>query len=98
MSVVRINQFKALAGKGPEVVAAFQEVLPKICTAEGCESCELLINAENQDQVVIIEQWRDISAHQAAAKLIDPKDFQRIMGLLEGKPSGTYYTANENQS
>jgi quinol monooxygenase YgiN len=93
MSVTRINEFKATPGKRGELIDAFQAILPKIRHAKGCESCELLLSAEQQDKVFILEEWSDIPAHQAAAEIIAPKDFQRIMGLLGERPRGRFYTA-----
>ena len=92
MSVIRINEFTAFPGKLQDLIEAFQGLIPVIKFAEGCESCEMLVPANGKEKVVIIEQWRDIRAHQNAAKLIAGSDFKRIMSLLDGAPSGKYYT------
>jgi quinol monooxygenase YgiN len=98
MSVVRINNFIALPGKLPELIEAFQSIVLTIRNCQGCELCNLFVSAGDDNKIVIIEQWRDIAAHQAAAKLIDPDDFKKVMALLEEKPTGQYYTASESQS
>lgn len=90
MSITRINEFKAQAGKRDALTKAFRTILPVIQAAKGCEHCELLLSDSDAQKLIIIEQWTDTVAHQAAAKHIDPKDFQAIMALLDGKPAGIY--------
>ena len=92
MSITRINEFTAFPGKLDDLIDAFQVIIPSIKFAKGCESCELLIPANGKEKVVIIEQWASIAAHKDAAKLIAGSDFKRIMTLLDGAPSGKYFT------
>lgn len=42
--------------------------------------------------VVVIEVWEGIEAHQAAAQRIPVHAFEQVMGLLDGSPSGEYYS------
>ena len=78
-----------------QLTIALSDIAPKILNAHGCESCEILTSTEGQEKVVIIEQWTSIEAHQAAARQIDPQDFQKIIGFLKGKPTGRYYKVTE---
>lgn len=92
MSILRVNEFIAFPGKLDDLIEAFQTITPMIRMADGCESCQLLITPTGKEKVVIIEQWRDMKAHQAAAKHIAGSDFKRIISLLDGPPTGKYYT------
>ncbi len=95
MSVLRINEFYAMPKKLGQLTAALMEISSKILDMQGCESCELLTSVEGLEKVVVIEKWSSIEAHQAGARQVDPKDFQKIMGFLKGKPTGRYYKVTE---
>jgi quinol monooxygenase YgiN len=95
MTVLRINEFYAMPQKFGQLKVELMGLLPKILDMPGCESCELLSSTEGQDKAVIIEKWSSIEAHQAAARLVDPQDFQKIVGFLKGKPTGKYYKTTE---
>ena len=84
MSVLRVNEFIAFPGKLDDLLEMFREIVPMIRLADGCESCDMLIPANGKEKLVILEQWRDIKAHQAAAKHISGSDFKRIISLLDG--------------
>ncbi len=97
MSVLRLNEFNALPGQFEALVAAFEAIIPIIRDCDGCERCELLLKVAdgntNDDRLIILEVWRDVAAHQNAAKAVPPEQFQTIMALLSGPPKGQYYTA-----
>lgn len=78
-----------------QLTAELIELSGKIITIYGCESCEVLNSAEGLEKVVVIEKWRSIEDHQAAARSISPHDFQKIVGFLKGKPTGRYYKQTE---
>jgi len=92
MSILRVNEFVAFPGKLDDLLECFQTIVPMIRMSDGCESCEMLVPANGKEKVVILEQWRDMKAHQAAARNINGSDFKRIVSLLDGAPSGKYYT------
>ncbi|MBT8471512.1 MAG: antibiotic biosynthesis monooxygenase [Marinicaulis sp.] len=91
MTVSRINKFTAQAGKGDALVAALREVLPAMKAADGFLSYTILQGTPDTDAVAVIEVWDSIEAHKAAAALIPPQDFQKIMPLLASPPAGDYY-------
>lgn len=91
MSVLRITEFYAMPKKLNQLRVEFSEISQKILNSPGCRSCEVLTSTEGQEKVVVIEEWDSIESHQAAAKSIDPRDFQKILGFLKGQPKGKYY-------
>ncbi len=99
MSIMRLNEFKALPGKFEELISRFEEIVTQIRTVEGNERCELLLKVangiDNDDKLIVLEVWKDVKAHKQAASAIDPGDFQAVMALLSEKPKGQYYMAVE---
>ena len=99
MTILRLNEFKALPGKFESLTALFQDIVAGIRETPGCLSCELLIKVADgagyDEKLVVIEVWDSIEAHKAAAAAISPDDFTAVMALLNGRPSGQYYTAVE---
>ncbi|ESQ81719.1 hypothetical protein AEAC466_20710 [Asticcacaulis sp. AC466] len=97
MSILRVNEFKALPGRFEDLVKAFEAVVRQIRTVDGCERCELLLKIADgldaDDTLIVLEVWTSISAHKQAASAVDPNDFNRIMALLSTRPVGQYYEA-----
>ena len=97
MSVLRLNEFTALPGQFEALTAQFEAILPIIRACEGCERCELLLKFadgnSDDERLIILEVWRDIEAHQNAAKAVPPERFQAVMALLAAPPKGQYYKA-----
>ena len=97
MSIMRLNEFKALPGKFEELINRFEEIVTQIRTVEGNERCELLLKVADgidaDDKLIVLEVWKDIAAHRCAASAIDPKQFEAVMALLSERPSGQYYMA-----
>ena len=92
MSITRINRFQAKQGMVEELHAFLQSIISMVLQAPGCESCKLLRNQEDAHELVIIEEWASVAAHQAAAKNIPPEKIAAVMPMLANPPSGAYYT------
>ena len=92
MSIVRVNEFVAAAGKSAELFKFLQALVPYILSAEGCLSCELLKHHEHSDQFMIIERWDNIDNHQLAITNYPQDDMQAAMSLFGAPPKGNYYT------
>ena len=91
MTITRINQFEAKAGRGADLRALLQSVISLIRGSAGCRSVELLEAIEHPDQLAILEVWDSVEAHQAAAMAIPPTKMQEAMALFAAPPSGTYF-------
>jgi quinol monooxygenase YgiN len=92
MSITRINRFHAKQGMVDQLHAFLQSIISMVLQAPGCESCKLLRNQEDAHELVIIEEWASVAAHQAAAKNIAPEKIAAVMPMLANPPSGAYYT------
>ncbi len=96
MSVLRLNEFRALPGRFEALTAKMRDICLRIRRLPGCEQCELLLKVSDgedaDDLLVVREVWTSIEAHQAAAA-IDPAEFAEVMALLSDRPSGRYYQA-----
>lgn len=97
MSVLRLNEFKALPGKFEELITCFEDIVTQIRTIDGCERCELLLKVsdglDDDDKLIVLEVWASIEAHKQSVTAIDPKEFEKVMSLLSTRPGGQYYTA-----
>lgn len=91
MSVTRIDEFRAIAGRGEDLRDALAQVLPERRQREGCLSLSLLEHETDPTRFVVIEVWRDRASHEAAAADMPPASGRRIMTLLAEMPSGGYY-------
>ncbi len=92
MSVIRINQFNAKDGQGDkvrEILRSFDSIFK---SNAGYESHQVLQSVDDPNQIVVIEVWESIAAHQAAAQRIPVHAFEQVMRLLNGRPSGEYYS------
>jgi heme oxygenase (mycobilin-producing) len=93
MSVTRINKFEAKEGMAISRHEFLVSIVPLVEQSQGCASCRVLQNQENQNEFVVIEIWNSISAHQASTKNIPPEKIGVVMPLLASPPSGSYYSA-----
>lgn len=91
MSIVRINEFRATLGEASALRSFLQSVIDIIRTAPGCQSCELLVRHEDDTNMVIVERWDSIAAHQAAASMIPSEKLAEVRPLLAEPPAGHYF-------
>lgn len=91
MSVARINQFQAQAGKGQQLRELLLALLPEIQKTDGCESAQLLVSNGNPERLVMLEVWSDIESHQKSVRNIPADQVQKLMALVAGPPKGGFY-------
>lgn len=93
MTVVRVNEFTAAAGKAQQLAEFLQGLVPYISGAKGCQSCELLIDPSRAEHFLIIESWDCVESHQLAITNYPQEDMQAAMPLFAEPPKGNYYQA-----
>jgi quinol monooxygenase YgiN len=91
VSVTRIDDFRAIAGRGEELRESLAELLPERRARDGCLSISLLEHETDPARYMVIEVWRDRASHEAAAAEMPPAARRRIMTLLAEMPTGGYY-------
>ncbi|HLJ81331.1 MAG TPA: antibiotic biosynthesis monooxygenase family protein [Ktedonobacterales bacterium] len=91
MSVTRISEFRARAGKSDELRAFLVSIVPGIASSPGCQSAQLLQGHDDPARFVVIEVWDSMDAHQASVKNIPPEAVTSIMPLLDSPPRGDYF-------
>lgn len=91
MSITRINEFRARAGKTDELREFLVSILPGISSSDGCQSCELLQSYEDPVRYLVVEVWESIEAHRASVTGIPPDSLTRATALLDGSPRGEYF-------
>lgn len=92
MTVTRINEFRARPGplELESLVTHLRLAVAGIRKTLGCTSCQLLQSQADPLRFVIIEKWKSIEAHQAAASKIPKSAITAMMKLLAEAPRGDY--------
>ncbi|QDU47937.1 putative quinol monooxygenase [Gimesia panareensis] len=93
MSIVRINQFQAAAGKEDELFHFLKSLNSYITSSKGCLSYEVLQNIDDAADFTVIEKWESVEAHQDSVSNFPQEDMEAAMSLFGGAPSGQYYTS-----
>lgn len=92
MAITRINHFEAETGSELALYEFLQSVISVVRESSGCIDCQLLRGIENPTQLVIIEQWTDVEAHQKAARAVPPEKLKEVFALIAKPASGMYYS------
>ncbi|MFA7266480.1 MAG: antibiotic biosynthesis monooxygenase family protein [Candidatus Nanopelagicales bacterium] len=92
MTVARINEFRAITGRGDELHTLLTGFTDAIRETPGCVSVQALRSLHDPDFTVIFEVWESVSAHEAAAQAIPADDVQAAVALLVSPPKGEYFT------
>ena len=95
MSITRINEFQAKEAAADELWELLDQMIPVIEASEGCRSARLLRHHDDATNLLVIEVWESIQAHQASVKNIAPEDLQKAMQLLAGPPKGRYFVEGD---
>jgi len=93
MSITRINEFQAAEGKVVELFTFLKELKEYIASSQGCESCEVLQNKDNESLFVVIEKWQSESFHQQSLANYPKEKMAAAMPLIGSPPKGGYYHA-----
>lgn len=91
MSVVRIDEFRALESRQDELRSALADILDAIRSSVGCASVQVFQSDAEPERVVVVEEWHDQEAHQAAMAAISRAALHRVMALLAEMPIGGYF-------
>jgi quinol monooxygenase YgiN len=91
VSITRISEFRAKDGQTQGLRDFLNSIVPAIEASEGCRSCRLLQDQDDEKRFVVIELWDSIEAHKASVKNIPPEQFEEIMRLLARPPQGRYF-------
>jgi quinol monooxygenase YgiN len=91
VGVTRINEFRAKDGQSQRVGDFLTSIVSAIEASEGCRSCRLLQDLDDERSFVVIELWDSVEAHRASAKDIPPEQLKEIMQLLTSPPQGRYF-------
>ena len=92
MSVIRIDEFRAIDNRQDELRRALADILNFVRSSDGCDLVQLFQSETEPERVVVIERWRDHEAHQKAMSSIRAAALHRVMSLLSEMPAGAYYT------
>ncbi|WP_051342017.1 putative quinol monooxygenase [Pseudonocardia spinosispora] len=92
MATIITLEVPAQPGKGDELVAAFNKILPDTRAYKGCQSVTVLQRADDKDKIVLVETWDSEEDHNAySVWRRDSGTLGDIMGLAAGRPVNTVY-------
>lgn len=91
MGIVRINEFKALDGRGEDLHGLLARALPTIEAASGCRSARLLRSDDDATTFVVVEEWDSVEAHRDSLRSIPSEALADALQLLAEPPAGRYY-------
>ena len=93
VSVIQLVRMEAASGKADELLRLLQQGRDFTLTVDGCEAFDLYQGKDDPHQLLMIERWVSIDAHQVhfeknvmATGLLD-----RCTALMTGPPQFTYY-------
>jgi quinol monooxygenase YgiN len=75
MAVRLIVTFRAKAGQGSQMAAAFAPVAAEVQKEKGCEQYEMFQSSTNPDTLVLLERWTtldDLDVHGEAMRARGP--------------------------
>ncbi len=90
MSTLVLFEAEALAGRGEELVALFEEVLPDTRAYEGCEGVTVHRDQDHPDRLVLIERWTTRPLYDAYLQWRAERNDPRLPALLTKPPSISY--------
>ena len=93
MSITRINEFRAAEGKAEELFTFLKSLMSYISSSEGCESCDVLQNNDDENLFVVIEKWDSESSHKRSIENYPKEQMAAAMPLIGAPPKGSFYHA-----
>jgi len=57
-------EFTAKGGTGPALLEGLREALPETRNKEGCESVEVTVNQDDQDNMLLVMRWTSRKHYQ----------------------------------
>ena len=91
MTITRINKFQAHAEQAHVLWELLESFVPMIRGSDGCLDCQVLQNLDDPAQIVVIEIWESVEAHQESVKNIPADALKEVMTLFAGPPESAYY-------
>ena len=85
----------AQPGKSSELKDFLASALPQVRQSPGCHGAQLLADAEQEDALLLIEQWASVARHEDhVAKLQSSGLMDRVMTLAAAPPRSEYFAAS----
>ena len=92
MPITRINKFQAHEEQAGALRDLLESFVPMIKGSDGCLDCQVLQNLDDPAQIVVLEIWESVEAHQASVKNIPSNALEKAMALMAGPPESAYYS------
>ena len=84
----------AQPGKSLELQSFLTGALPQIRAATGCHGARVLADTEQEDSILLVEEWASVSRHEAhVAKLVESGLMGQVMTMAAAPPTSEYFAA-----
>ena len=93
MSVIQLVRMEAASGKATALLALLQQGRDSTLTVEGCEAFDVYQGRDDPHQLLMIERWVSVEAHQVhfEKNVIATGVLDRCMALMTRPPELAYY-------
>lgn len=93
MSVIVVIELKAKAGSRARLVAQFADILGDTRAFAGCQSVELIADAERPEWLTLLERWDNVEAYQRYKAWRIQSGTSVVAGPhVDGPPQVRFYT------
>ena len=93
MSIRLVVTISAVPGKGSELAQAYKARCADAMKEPGCEQFDLFQNAENPDQLLLVERWADEASLAVHAELNRQRPAVGTEFRAESRGKTEHYTA-----
>jgi hypothetical protein len=90
--IARIGETRAKAGFEDALRTKLESLVTQIAALPGCLGCELYVSKDEPVRMLMIERWESLDAHKGAVMDIPPEEIAEFMKMLDGRPSGAYFS------
>ena len=84
----------AQPGKASELQRFLAAALPRIRQAPGCHGARVLCDTEQEDSLLLVEQWASVARHEAhVASLVEGGLMDQVMTMAAAPPRSEYFAS-----
>lgn len=92
MTCMVLVEVKAKVGTGGDLVDLFEQILPDTRAFEGCMSVDVYRHQDDQDVVVLVEQWQTRAHYEKYFSWREETGaLAQLVERLDGPPSLRYF-------
>ena len=96
MSVKVIAEFNCSEGNADKFIHICRDAFPETRKYEGCEGIDISIDEDDENRLVMTENWTSKEHHQAYLKFrTEEGTLEKLGALLSGLPKFSYFNLTD---